>query len=714
MSEVLDSSQDLQKGFFLEIKKSETDGDIRVIGDFYRLREWQVDAFETLKDSQLMILNAPMGSGKSFLMCALSAYKLSKNFNLKCIIAVPQTIISSGFINEKIQLPDGQLIHWFPQHDLCNSKSSRSLVNYIIEWLRSPKINFSDRILVCTHSILVKMFCRLDHEDRVKLLSDTLLYIDEAHHIAISEDRLYNRLGEVASFFINKLQVSSLIGLTTATYFRGDRTTILPEKLKEKFRQYDLPYDRYMSSMKYLKSFKYDFLLSGPNYINGLKKVLETSERCKDIIYIPPVISNHSTGDKHKEVDDIIRIYKELYGSQMENPSSPLCFLEGDSGYFKILDLVTEDRRIDKKSFITSETMKQREALDAIVALGMFQEGANWIYANRCFIIGKRSSLLNIVQMVGRVLRDVEGKEHVDVIHILPFILDQKHEDFKENLNDFIKAILSSLILEDVLAPIEIKVPKIENSNKDKPNVNTNKHIDPLCKLIPDESLRQSIMEKGFECLLKLDSPSLENFKEKMTELLKEDDLEDHVKDVVADTIWFLNMRRSLSLQGIDIENVDFDLVKLTHPLDYMLRYTTDTCGIDTLRKLRVVIQDGLDQAWEKAFVLLKNHFESTNNSSISKELIIDGVNLMNWATVQRKAFKNGTMSKERQLKLESLPFWYWDYSETREQQTLDAIKSFASREKHIRVPFNHTENGFPLGRVMMEIRSSSNSNEDF
>ena len=44
-----------------------------------------------------------------------------------------------------------------------------------------------------------------------------------------------------------------------------------------------------------------------------------------------------------------------------------------------------------------------------------------------------------------------DGKWHVEVIQLLPFSLDQQNDNFRENLNNYLKAIYASLILEDIL-----------------------------------------------------------------------------------------------------------------------------------------------------------------------------------------------------------------------------------------------------------------------
>jgi hypothetical protein len=56
------------------------------------MRLWQTEAFEILKDSSYMILNAPMGSGKSWMMCLLSAYKMQRDASLRCVIGVQKKI----------------------------------------------------------------------------------------------------------------------------------------------------------------------------------------------------------------------------------------------------------------------------------------------------------------------------------------------------------------------------------------------------------------------------------------------------------------------------------------------------------------------------------------------------------------------------------------------------------------------------------------------
>lgn len=146
------------------------------------MRGWQHEAFESLKDEKFMILNAPMGSGKSWMMCLLSAYKMKQNTSLKCIIAVPQKIIAPGFAKAKFVLPDGEKINWLAGHNLCDERSKpKSTVNYTIQWLEDTQNTFKDRILLCTHVTLVATYKKLKEKNALHLWHNALVWIDEAH-----------------------------------------------------------------------------------------------------------------------------------------------------------------------------------------------------------------------------------------------------------------------------------------------------------------------------------------------------------------------------------------------------------------------------------------------------------------------------------------------------------------------------------------------------
>lgn len=597
----------MQNAFKISLKQRQ-DIEIGVNSEgFSSMRHWQVEAFDVLKDASLMILNAPMGSGKSWMMCLLSAYKMRNNSALRSIIAVPQTIIAPGFTDEKFKMPNGECIHWCIDHNLCK-EGVRNNVKYIIRWLSRRYQSFRDRALLCTHATLVRVYQKLQSTGQLQLLQDLLVWIDEAHHVKnvsmvdVVGETISNGIGKLVKHFTDTCdEMGMQLGLTTASFFRGDRCSLITPTMEEQFSRFNLPYDEYLQSMKYLKSFSFDFMLCGQEYTSAIG-VLAKARKSKDIIYVPHPKSRHSTGDKYREVKNIFAEYQKIHGGELIDASNGLTLLQGSKGSYKILDLVDEDRRLEKKEFLNCKDLqKQRDSLDAIIALGMFKEGANWIWADRSIIVGVRASLVDIMQMMGRLFRDAEEKYHVEVVQLLPFSLEQTDDGFQDSLNNYLKAIYASLILEDVLSPVLIKVPSIPSERKTAEEGLSENQTRPLMSnLIPDESMRLSVIEDVVKYLTDI---SVKNKKEGKgnADLYKEyqkgllvilPKKYGFTKDVetIGNVIWNQLLRRSLQMQGLLVEDIDFNIIMVTHPLEGLLRYTSGSCGVDTLEKLRDAI----------------------------------------------------------------------------------------------------------------------------
>lgn len=352
--------------FHIINKKTQEKAALKAATNFSIMRGWQKHAFDLLHDTPYAILNAPMGSGKSWMICLLSAHKLKQDETLRCIIAVPQSIIASGFTQANILMPDGEKLTWQPQHNLCDSSSTTKITTYIIEFLSKPNASFNDRILLCTHSSLVRTFKVLREAGRLDLLNDLLVWIDEAHHsknntLTYAPDNVIsNAIGELISTFLNKASDNIQIGLATASFFRGDRYTLLTNTMEEKFHRFNLPYDKYLESMDYLESFSFDFLVCGPDYTKAIGHLVK-DRIGKDIIYIPHPISKHSTGNKHQEVKSIISEYQKVHGEESIATSNGLRVLLEKDKSFKILDLVDENKRSKKKSFSMPRLLKKIE-----------------------------------------------------------------------------------------------------------------------------------------------------------------------------------------------------------------------------------------------------------------------------------------------------------------------------------------------------------------
>lgn len=697
-----------QNGFNFLQDKTVHKENVDVPGVFLKPRDWQVEAFNQLKDKPSMILNAPMGSGKSFLMCLLSAYKMKKSVYLKCIIAVPQKIIASGFLKTQMEIPGGEQLNWIVGKNLCDESSSKGTVEALVRWLKQSLSQFEERIVLCTHATLVATHKKLRERNSLNLWNNALVWIDEAHHVKnstledLEDSFVSNELGKLVAFFLSENDLNLQLGLTTASFFRGDRCTLLTKEMEKQFKRYSLPYDRYLDSMKHLKSFNFDFLLCGYDYIKGIEALLR-EKKGRDIVYIPHTTSRYSLGDKRMEVKTIIEKYQTVFGGDLADGENGLTLLTSSESDFKILDLVddTPSRRSQRQTYVHRELKKNPTNLNALIAMGMFKEGADWVCADRCIIVGPRASLVDVIQMIGRLLRDFPGKEHVEVVQLLPLSFDQQNDDFRDNLNNFLKAIFASMILEDIFRPVTIKIPQSKEAHTDQSE--KPKKSSSLSELVPDEATQLALLDDVAGCLARITFDPNDKERELITiqELYQKEvplilsnyGLEENQKEI-ADQIWVKFQRRSLKMQGIDVKDIDCEFLEKIHPLEGLVRYTNGPFGIDSFKKFRDVLQT----SWEKGFELLREYFLKSQNSAVPENLTVDGVNLFNWVTVQRKAFKNGSMQPERQHKLEALPSWYWDRTDTREEQGKLALLSFTSREKHSRVPTTHRENNFLLG----------------
>lgn len=702
-----------------------------IINGFHSPRGWQERAFKDLCDERLMILNAPMGSGKSWLMCLLSAHKMETNRNLRSIIAVPQTIIAPGFANAKLRMPTGECLHWRVNHNLCRKEASKGTVKYVIDWLSQKYSLLDDRVLLCTHSTLVQVYRKLKAQNSLHLLADLLLWVDEAHHVKnismedIEEEVISNGIGELVQHLLIFAGDSIQLGLTTASFFRGDRCSLLTPSMESQFKRFNLPYDEYLQSMEHLKSFSFDFLLCGHEYTNAIGTLVK-SRKGKDIIYIPHPRSRHSTGKKLDEVQSIITEYQKVFGGELIDTPQGLTILQNPVSSLKVLDLVDEDRRAQKKEFLNSEELKKdSEALDCIIALGMFKEGANWIWADRSIIVGARASLVDVVQMMGRLFRDAADKEHVEVIQLLPFSLDQQSDTFRDNLNNYLKAVYASLILEDILNPVKISVPVQKKENDSKDGMPVKREGASMSDLIPDESTRLSVMEDVVNRLASISenrriegkkeiSDLYETYQKELPEVLQNYGITERATEI-GEKLWSMLLRRSApSLEGIDVEEIEFEIVQRTHPLDGIIRYTSSACGIDTLAQLREAIQSWAEEKearWEFYFRLLEKYTEEHGNCRVHKNYeVVENektVKLGSWFNEQKKNFN--VLPLRKQARLQALPGFIAKKWKRNKNLSVDAwIDMFISVSTRLGTPIipnRHVEDGYNLHAWTQYIR---------
>ena len=93
----------------------------------------------------------------------------------------------------------------------------------------------------------------------------------------------------------------------------------------------------------------------------------------------------------------------------------------------------------------------------------MAKEGFDWIWCEHALTVGYRSSLTEIVQIIGRATRDAPGKTRARFTNLIAEP-DASDDAVTEAVNDTLKAIAASLLMEQVLAPRFNFKPKNPNN----------------------------------------------------------------------------------------------------------------------------------------------------------------------------------------------------------------------------------------------------------
>lgn len=398
------------------------------------MREMQARAFEK-RNSQHLLIKSPPASGKSRALMFIALDKLLKQGVKKVIVAVPERSIGASF--KDTNLTDyGFYADWKvnKKYNLTLEGSEKSKVKAFVEFMNS-----NEEIIIATHSTFRHAYEKLDD----KLFDNVLVAIDEFHHVS-SEDS--SVLGTALKNIIRN--TSAHIVAMTGSYFRGDSISILEEIDEDKFDKVTYSYYEQLDGYEYLKSFSINYSFYKGSYLDSLHEVLDTNK--KTIIHIPNVNSRESTKDKHEEVEKIFDIIGEYEDYDEEN--SIHLIRTTDGRLLKVADLVEDNPLVRSKISKYLANISDVDDMDIIIALGMAKEGFDWPYCEHALTIGYRSSLTEIVQIIGRCTRDSSNKNHAQFTNLIASP-DAENDEINSTVNTFLKAISASLLMESVLKP---------------------------------------------------------------------------------------------------------------------------------------------------------------------------------------------------------------------------------------------------------------------
>ena len=400
------------------------------------MRDMQAKAYEA-RNKRFLLIKAPPASGKSRALMFIALDKLAHQGMKRVVVAVPEKSIGRSFKNTKL-MPYGFFADWTvaPYFNLTDVSNEKDKKMRFIEFFRQK----SAKVLVCAHATLRNAMKELDDEE----FNNTLLAIDEFHHTSADAN---SNLGDVVRRVMNN-STGHIVAMT-GSYFRGDGIPVL--RAEDEARFYPVTYNYYeqLNGYKFLKNLVLGYHFYHGSYLDHLAEVLDTTK--KTIIHIPSVNSRASTGlSKYTETSEIIKIIGEIVFKDYNNGIYTV--KTADGRLLKVADLVEDSSK--ERNLVQGylQKMKKREDMDIIIALGTAKEGFDWQWCEMCLTIGVRGSLTEVIQIIGRCTRDCEGKDTARFVNMIA-MPDAEQADVKVAVNDFLKAITASLLMEQVMAP---------------------------------------------------------------------------------------------------------------------------------------------------------------------------------------------------------------------------------------------------------------------
>lgn len=431
----------------IEVTYSQT-GESKKTNNF-GMRDMQAKAYEA-RNEQYLLLKAPPASGKSRALMFVALDKLYHQGISKVIVAVPERSIGGSFGATDLKA-NGFFASWEPNplYNLCTADGDKSKVKTFKKFMESD-----EKILICTHATLRFAFKELEDSR----FDNCLLAIDEFHHVSADGE---NQLGELIRSVMEN-STAHIVAMT-GSYFRGDSVPVLLPEDEARFSKVTYNYYEQLNGYEHLKSLGIGYHFYQGRYTSAIADILDTDK--KTILHIPNVNSGESTKDKHKEVDTIL----DIIGTVIRTTEEGIIIVKraSDGKLLKVADLVNDDPKVREKVVTYLRNIKSVDDMDLIIALGMAKEGFDWPYCEHALTVGYRSSLTEIIQIIGRATRDSNNKIHAQFTNL---IAQPNAEDLevKLSVNNMLKAITASLLMEQVLAPNFKFKPRFEND--DEPN----------------------------------------------------------------------------------------------------------------------------------------------------------------------------------------------------------------------------------------------------
>ena len=557
------------------------------------MREMQRRAYAA-RNEQYILIKAPPASGKSRALMYIGLDKLHHQGIKKVIVAVPQELIAKSFAEVKLT-ETGFFADWcFPsKHYLCGVGGEKTKVATFKKFIDDS----SATILLCTHALFRSVFEELDSG----VFNNTLVAIDEFHHVSASDD---SRLGEIIREIMAK--TSAHIVAMTGSYFRGDCVPVMRSEDEAKFSKINYDYYEQLNGYTYLKTLGIGYHFYQDRYLSAIGEVLDTDK--KTILHIPHIGSGESSQDKHREVDQIIDIVGTV---KHQDEKTGVLHVERhkDKKILKIADLVNDDPKARYKIGSYLRNMQDIDDIDLIIALGMAKEGFDWPFCEHALTVGFRASMTEIIQIIGRTTRDSKNKTHAQFTNLVAQP-DATDRAVKVGVNNMLKAISASLLMEQVLAPnFKFKLKKSDRDGErvvrirglKKPTTSRTKQIietdldDLKAKILQDHKTLPALPGEYIdaETINKVLIPKVihNNYPE-----LNKEEIEQVRQHVVADSVIKNSEQRGdkrflqMSDKFVNIDDLHIDLIDRINPFQKAFEILSKQVTTSLLKTIRDTI----------------------------------------------------------------------------------------------------------------------------
>jgi hypothetical protein len=436
----------------------------------------------------------------------------------------------------------------------------------------------------------------------------------------------------------------------------------------------------YLRYCQYLNGFNYKLRIDEDEYTESIKKIFDEDPDKPTIIFMPTSTSTQALSDfdKYQSVEAIRRAINH-------------------NRNLNIVSLVDEKERMNTLKYIE----QNKDDIDVVINIKVASEGFDWSNCTRAIICGHRTSILELPQNIGRVMRDHANKENTqpEVIQIISNVktTDTEQVELKDIFNNIMKLVGGQLLLlSDLYSNEATKIQKIGSKQTSVVDyLSENITVEDRLKLNHDletEFMKFATLNDEYT-----DEDLIEIIKEKITEYNLEDS-EPLVRYLLSEQkrrTWntapkesVKSMKKKLQslYHGLNVDDIDFDLVgDEIDSLGWIKNLASIFFDINTFNELETILNSF--RRFERIKELKQWVIDNKRLPSVASEDIYEKSlsKFLSYLRQMKKGTREQRLSKSEIELIESIPNWEWSMFELSNKTNFDSkeeLEKFLSEWK--------------------------------